>query len=443
MDTVKAGEISEVILLDSSLTVHSGHSRSVIEEIATGLCDRGLQYRVFSAKSVEPEIVEAMSVVPHFSRTLYDAPHVYANATSIRSKSLFVVLSKLNLRAKILTAAPLEALFSRSRACAERLDWNELNACFANDLAALPECVWSPENLVIVMATCQNQIWGLIRFLRSRDARRLPPVICHLMFPPSYLPAGSTSCLGEKLYRQAFEHAKALQGTKLFFTTENWGMQELFREKFGVESSILPVPLRAEQSVLAKKIRKTACLGFYGTSRCDKGFHLLPQIATVCIERGYDVVFNVQIQHSGWDQTAVHAERALRNLPNVRLIEGALSKRQYSYMFSEADIILLPYNPVTFGMRGSGVFAEAITAGCPVVASKDTFAAKSIELGETHGEVFAPYNARACADAIARLIAKRSELEERARSKAKIFGCAHNGGAYVETALQVTGLSFG
>ena len=429
----------EVILLDSTLIDRSGHSWRMIEEIGAALRARGLRYRTFVPKAVEPEIIDAIGVIPHFSQRLYDAPHIYSNNDDGLDNPVFWILDKFFSQRKPFFVSQIRASCSfRHRAHLEALDWKELNLSYAKDLAALPKNVWSPENLVIVTATSQNQLSGLIKFLRARDKSQLPRIICHLMLPPRYSPAGFSSRLGEKFYRRAFRRGKALTGSKLFFTTENKGMQALFSETFGLQTEILPVPLHVGKAELRDK-DGPARLGFYGSSRYNKGFHLLPGIVMMCRQRRYDVTFNVQIQYSNHDEAMLSVERTLRDFSNVRLIKGAISTEEYIRLFDEADIILLPYDPVEFGMQGSGVFTEAMTAGCPIIASKDTFAAKSIEQGEAQGEVFAPYTAAACVDAIGRLLSMRSELQAKALSKAHSFARTHCGATYIERSLRVAG----
>jgi glycosyltransferase involved in cell wall biosynthesis len=436
----------EIILVATSLANRSEHSYRSIEEITATLRSYSLRYRVFAAKFVEPDILEDKHIIPHFTHNLYDAPYVYANSRPKtwlrwfeRSRSAafaleFVAaqLDRLGLGRGL--GQQTKQLPFEQYLPLEHRDWKMLNNSHLADLAALPESVWSPDNLFVVMAISQNQLGGLVEFLRRRKPDQIPQVVCQLMFPPDWSPSGQPARLGGKFYSMAFKKAAPLIGKRLFFTTENEVMGDIYRRKFGIESKVLPVPLRVEKSVYVEK-NKTVRLGFFGYSKSDKGFHLLPETAAICLEKGLDVEFHIQLQHSGWEQITIEAERLLRTMPNVYLIEGTLSSQEYVVQMKKADIMLLPYDPVRFGMRGSGVFTESITAGRPVIASEGTYAAECIKKGEAHGEIFSPYNSQACAAAIAKLLPRLSFYMERASEQAESFALAHGAEAYVDILL--------
>jgi hypothetical protein len=65
---------------------------------------------------------------------------------------------------------------------------------------------------------------------------------------------------------------RKLIGRALFFTVENEALRTLYRKDFGVQMRILPVPfgVSGPQKTMEGRIR----LGFFGVSRCDKGFHI-------------------------------------------------------------------------------------------------------------------------------------------------------------------------
>jgi glycosyltransferase involved in cell wall biosynthesis len=434
----------QIVLLASSMSNRGEHSYRLIEEVTTALHARDLRYRIFAAKSIEPEVAASTAVVPHFTHGLYDYDCVYNNLGPILTDTSFRWLDRLwgGSPALEFLATQLHGLKSGQwpddqgkYIPLEYRDWKALNQSYCEDLAALPADVWAPNNLIVVTATSQNQLGGLVEFLLKQEPDRIPRTICNLMFPPNWSPSGRLARLGAKFYAAAFKRAAPLIGKKLFFTTENEAMAKLYRSDFGIEPDILPVPLRATRRPRA--VENTIRLGFYGYSKRDKGFHLLPETAAICQRERLDVEFHIQLHHSQWEKTTIEAERALRNQSSVCLIEGALSSEDYIAATNKADIVLLPYDPVLFGMRGSGVFTESVTAGRPIVASEGTFAAESIKKGEAQGEIFAPYNARAFVNAIARLLPRLSACNERAAAQAEAFARGHDGEAYVGVLLSL------
>jgi glycosyltransferase involved in cell wall biosynthesis len=250
------------------------------------------------------------------------------------------------------------------------------------------------------------------------------------MFPPTWTPWGEVAVHGEQFYRHAFRLAAPLLGRCLFFTVENKAMQTLFRRSFGIQAEILPLPFDGSPP---KEIGEGPVrVGFFGTSKCDKGFHLLPKAIDLCQHQRLHAEFVIQIHHNGWEQRTIEAERALRELKDVQFVEGVLSTTEYTLWTSQVDVMLLPYDPVAFGAaRGSGILIESAVAGRPIVASKGTFAGESVEMNEVEGEVFSPHTSEELAAAIARLVSRFPACKARAAERAEAFAQHHNADAYL------------
>lgn len=409
----------EVIVLDNGLISKGEHSYNLAAKLAKALSRRNLPYRMFGVQSLDPSITEELGATPHFKRSLYDGEDFSRGEQRLRS---------------------LAAVFQRSRprgpVRSERKSWAALNASFEEDLATLPASVWTFGNLVVVPAISQNQLLGMIRFLRHQPEDRLPCVVCQLMFPPSWTSWGQIARHGERFYREAFCLAAPLLGRGLFFTAENKAMQALFGRDFGICADILPIPF--DGSPRMETGGGTVRIGFFGYSKCDKGFHLLPKAIELCQRQGLDAEFIVQIQHSAWEPRTMEAERALRALNGIGFVEGVLTSTEFAAWTSQIDVMLLPYDPVAFGAeRGSGIFTESVASGRPVVASRGTFAGACVENDEAEGEVFSPHTSEELAAAIMRLIPRFPACKARAAARAKAFARRHNADVYVDVLLKL------
>ncbi len=405
----------ELIFIDSGLISRGGHSYNLAKTLGETLSRRDMAFRVFGMCALDPSIAAEIGTIPHFTRSLYECVDLTPFEQKLRGLTSILGRGTVSPRS-------------------EQKTWRAVNQAFEQDLCALPQDIWRQDNLIIITAITQNQISGLIRFLGSRPRDRLPRVVCQLMFPPTWVPWGEVSQFGEQFYREAFASAAPLLDRHLFFTTENDAMRALYSQDFGIHTKILPIPFGAPRQQKAEgngKIR----LGFFGDSRSEKGFHLLPAAIEICQRQGLDIEFVVQVQHGGWERQTTEAEQALRQLKGVRLLEGVLTSEDYDARTGEIDVMLLPYDPVTFGLRGSGIFTELVAAGRPVVASKGTFAANSIERNEAEGEVFAPHNAEELATAISRLIPRLAVCKANGAERAHAFARRHSADAYVDVLL--------
>ena len=126
-----------------------------------------LRYRIFGQSGLEPSIAAEIGAIPHFRRSPYECVEFSRSEKLLRSF------------AAIFRGAPAGG----SPYFSERQSWKALNETFERDLEALPADVWQKNNLVIVMTITQNQILGLVRFLRAMPRDRAPRVVCNLMLP--------------------------------------------------------------------------------------------------------------------------------------------------------------------------------------------------------------------------------------------------------------------
>jgi glycosyltransferase involved in cell wall biosynthesis len=85
--------------------------------------------------------------------------------------------------------------------------------------------------------------------------------------------------------------------------------------------------------------------------------------------------------------------------PRVNAHRGPLGPAAYAAALHGADLVLLPYEPNAYAVRGSAVFTEAIIHGKPVVAPAGTWMGDLIHDGRVGGTVFRRFAAAALADA--------------------------------------------
>lgn len=403
----------EIVFIDNGLIGRGEHSFSLIKKVGDALSRRGLAWRAFGMDRMAAEMAAELPATPHFRVSLYESESPTPNE-----------------RRLLACAAVLRRRTFDSSIPSERTTARVLNRIFEEDLVALPQGTFGKERLIVAPGVSQNQLIGLVRALRALPDHRRPRVICQLMFAPDWTPWGRKARLGPKLYRRAFALARPLIGRDLFFTAENAAIADLYRTQYGVEAHILPVPFG--EMPRFRPTRQRPLFGFFGYSKCDKGFHLLPEAIALCAAENPQIDFIAQIQHGGWEPETIEADTALRGLAGVKLIEGVLDEDDFAAETAKVDAMLLPYDPQLFGLRGSGLFTQSVAAGRPVVASAGTFAAEAIKNGEAEGEVFAPYDAAALAGAILRLAARLPQSRERAATLAEGFARRHSADAYAD-----------
>jgi glycosyltransferase involved in cell wall biosynthesis len=122
---------------------------------------------------------------------------------------------------------------------------------------------------------------------------------------------------------------------------------------------------------------------------------------------------------------------ALRADPHVTLIEQSMSSEDYDAAVASADVMLLPYRRASYFARISGVAVEAVTAGVPVIYTRDTWCEDLVRevgagAGVDDGDV-----AGLCA-AITEMADNYPRYRAAARARAALARASHSGAAFLD-----------
>ncbi|MGE0725167.1 MAG: hypothetical protein AB7O45_12375 [Alphaproteobacteria bacterium] len=117
--------------------------------------------------------------------------------------------------------------------------------------------------------------------------------------------------------------------------------------------------------------------------------------------------------------------------PGVTVHDGELADDAYRAAIVGAAIVVLPYNAVRYRGRVSGVFVDAVAAGCITVAPAGTWMAERIRAGRAAGVSFERDAPAVIAAAVARAIGDLEVLSARAAAIAPRWRAAVGPGPYV------------
>lgn len=146
---------------------------------------------------------------------------------------------------------------------------------------------------------------------------------------------------------------------------------------------------RIEETHIAAANHQAALRGVAGRSplrvyyasntRLDKGYDLVAQLSASLSPKERD---SFEVVARQWSTTTpeASANEAIRVLnQNGGAIPGVMDDEMYVRRLIEADIVLVPYRVAEFATRTSGVLADAIALGRPVVATRGTWAGNHVE----------------------------------------------------------------
>lgn len=183
------------------------------------------------------------------------------------------------------------------------------------------------------------------------------------------------------------------------FYTDTPELSESYTSETGVEFRTLPIPFRHEliddagaTSPGDRGPGEPFRFLYLGDARTEKGFHLLPTLARTIYRRsiagvndagpdpkaGRTPIATLTAQANfnspeGEPRPVVARNQLLAFPPEiVRLHDRALPPERYYRLLAECDAVLIPYDPECYKRRSSGIFAEALAAGKPVVIPEGT-----------------------------------------------------------------------
>jgi glycosyltransferase involved in cell wall biosynthesis len=164
----------------------------------------------------------------------------------------------------------------------------------------------------------------------------------------------------------------------------------------------------------------------------EKGWRLLPDvIGRVCAARS-DVSFFVQV----WERTNADALAAALQATGapvrVSIHPGSLSTEDYFRRVLASDLILLPYDDPVYALMPSGIFADAVVCGTPVVAPAGTWISDRLDEGWGAGVTFSTPSAALIAEAALSAIESLGDLRAKAAGQGVAWREAHSLEAYLD-----------
>jgi glycosyltransferase involved in cell wall biosynthesis len=183
-------------------------------------------------------------------------------------------------------------------------------------------------------------------------------------------------------------------------------------------------------------------VAYIGDARADKGFTLLAGLASMLLERKTPVRLLVQAGGATLGPAESEIADQLERLPEMaKVVRGSLRTAEYHRLFSNASIILLPYDHARYAYGTSGVFAEAMAAGKPAITTADTWMTDEAKrLGGAVVGLGRP-DTQSIAEAIERMLDNLDALRSQAERAAAVWAAEHNEQRLLECLLTGKGLA--
>lgn len=182
------------------------------------------------------------------------------------------------------------------------------------------------------------------------------------------------------------------RSVRVHYWTDSEELTAEYRRATGWPFGTLPIPHTAPYCKAAGKPPPLRIL-YLGDARLEKGFQHLPALVRSLTQDDPDrrrFEFYIQSHStSPAEEPQISSARAeLARLANrgVTLFDAPLAPAQYRELLASGHVVVLPYDPRAYAARSSGVFAEALAAGIPLVVPADTWMSRQLPAGA--GEAF-------------------------------------------------------
>jgi len=151
------------------------------------------------------------------------------------------------------------------------------------------------------------------------------------------------------------------------------------------ECAVLHLALRFPDLDQIRMPEPGVVFGFFGGLRGEKGASLIARAVPEFAALHPDTKF---IVHAPKTESSASAIEALESVPQVELIRNNFSRKiDYLNEFARASCILMPYDPVEYACRTSGVLVEALALDRLIITTRNTWGYSE---AERHGGKLIP-----------------------------------------------------
>jgi glycosyltransferase involved in cell wall biosynthesis len=375
-------QFTKLIIIDNSLKNTAGHHYEYARAVGDEARRRGMEVVVAAHRNAEQGVKETINALPVFRRGLYDKGLNPARFPAIVKTINGIIYNYEFLR-----------------------DWRKAKLRDTTDsgtIVFIPNCI---EIMVV----------AIFLLLSFQPASRRPRMVCFFRRDPRKL----MPLIGA-LLRRFERNGSVMMVTDSDVLADQYGRQT--RMKF----YILPIPHlpvfpagKSRAEMTAAPVRIT----YLGDARMEKGIDILAGALPLLDAELKEKKLTCTIQcHSVTGEPGI--EPALRllasaesaNPETVRLVRKPLTTEEYYALISATDAVVVPYRMEEYRARTSGILAEAISAGKPVIVTDHTW--MSGQVGKYgSGILFQDGNCADLARAIRQLIRERDPLTTLAESK--------------------------
>lgn len=267
-------------------------------------------------------------------------------------------------------------------------------------------------DVVLFNTVRQWSLPGIVEWLESRSLSACPKVAIVLHYTSQRTRGLTDETTVE--YKKALDQiAASTRGACISLFADSEELAAEFTALSGLPCGVVVIPHVGDIHQIPPS-RKGIRVAAAGPAREDKGFDQLP-----AVQRALDnSARGGQLTVQGWSiHHGANLARTITALSRggAAILPNELPNAEFRNLLATADLVVLPYRTEYYHSQTSGVFAETLGAGIPVVVPADTWMARQVsEFGG--GRVFHPTDEEGFEKACRQAIEEIDSLTEEAQS---------------------------
>lgn len=302
------------------------------------------------------------------------------------------------------------------------MEWSfeERSHRFLNMLHTQVDADLNANDCVLITVSTQLEAHALTRWLQELSQNKKPWIVI-LFLSDRWNRSGREEYERQiaefRTLKAAITHLAHEDAQRLIFCTLTDPLADELSILIGKKVDAAPIPLEYSDPGLYTSTKPYPHLPrvmVLGGTRREKGSYLIPDVVRAC-QSQVQVEFLIHLANNTLTPEESEKLAGITEEPHVIVIREPMSLPEYNFALGSADIALFPYEVIPYRQRTSGVFAEAVAFGLPVVATRGTWMAEQIEAGRAAGVIFDDLQPDSIAKAIAYCVNNLKPLQQSAQ----------------------------
>jgi glycosyltransferase involved in cell wall biosynthesis len=392
-----------MVVIEEALKTHSGHWFEYLRAVSELNARAGARTTVVVHRDAEREVVEALDAHALFPWTFWDGtynhPRLWRRLLGLVRHNLrvFRIMNRFVKR-----HGPFDMLFAPSVVNAQVVGWRLL--------------MWRQGG---------RRIDHMVLFFRN-NVGAYGPGQAEPIFPKQ-----------TKIMRWTLRSFLPLiREGRVRIVTDSEKLADEYEQLSGIRPEVFPSPRIAPPPLVEEEKRAPGApltLSCLGPARFEKGIDILQDAIRAFLTRNPDTDVRFVVQ---WDEPILNADGTLYEpMPElvadarVDFIDRPMNSAAYDAALAATDCMLLPYQRASYYARISGVAVEAVTAGIPVVYTRDSWCEDLVRdngagIGIEDGDV------EGLTRAIAQFVDAHEDYRAKARERAEVARREHSPEAF-------------